>query len=282
MRVSQSGIQLFAKCPEAFRQKYSLKTPTRTSAAMSYGTVVHFALQTYHMNDRDLGLAKDTFEHYWLHPEQMGCAPDYYLPRTSWSSYRSMGLSSLAAYHEGQRWSQDEVIGLEVPFKLPIGEHELSGIIDLVRIKYDSKGRQVLDVADFKTGKKPYFLRYNVQFTAYAWAASREEFWQQVPDGHRWIDRVIGLPITTTWISLKDNEEIDAGDRVEEDFFRLEKTIAALARSVDQEIYVPTLSGDSCAYCEFWKECGLPDGNLTSKKDEEAAMAEGPVKFLEW
>lgn len=608
MRFSQSGIQLWSKCPEAYRQRYINKVTSKQSAAASFGTVVHFALETYHSNGRDIDLARRTFEHYWKHPEQMGVAPEYYLPRTSWYQYNNQGLEMLNAYHDGAKWSQDEIIGLEVPFDLPIGEHTLVGFIDILRIKTDKDGNKTLDAGDFKgfpldtllptpvgyvtmgdvkvgdevlgangkptkvkakssihfnpcyqikfddgltvvadhehlwevetqfgtkvltteglaenlrnpatgrrqlkirlasldlpevdlpvdpyvfgcwlgdgkwssgeitkpddelfelisargyevsprypvteghsvggrtvyglrtqlrtaglltgkrvpnlflrgsrqqrldllrglmdtdggwhkkrhravfnttdrhiaeavvdlvaglgwrpsifeiqrsgfgktvtcydvtfapvgdnpfqlsrkanlvdrldqpssysqrrliksvekvetvptqciqveaddslylvgremlvthnTGKKPAFLRYNVQFTAYQWAVSQEEFWA---DKQEWLTKVEGLNITGTWISLKDSAEVDAGPRDEADFHRLEKTVDQLAKSIDGNIFVPTLSGDSCAYCEYWQECGLPDGNLVSEREAaEQAMAEGPVKFLEW
>jgi RecB family exonuclease len=265
-----------------FRQQYVLGNRGRQSAAASFGTVVHFALQTYYLNARDLDLAKQTFDYYWNHPEGLGCAPEYYLPRTSWSNYRALGLDMLARYHENESWFDAEVIGLEVPFTLPIGDHELTGTIDMLRITHDKKGRQVLDVADFKTGKKPYFLRYNVQFTAYIWATLQDSFWESIPNGAEWQLRVFGLPRRGTWINLKDMEEIDAGEREDTDFHRLLKTVNALAESVGSSIFVPTLSGDACAYCDFWKECGLPDGNLASVQDVEANMAVGADKILEW
>lgn len=283
MKISQSGIQLWSKCPEAFRQRYVLKTPSKQSAAASFGTVMHFALEVYHQNNGDFELAKRTFEHYWQHPEQLGCAPEYYLPRTSWSSYRTQGQNMLNAYHEGQHWTQDEVIALEHNFVLPLGEHTLNGYIDLVRIKQTDKGL-VLDVADFKTGKKAFFLRYNVQFTAYLWAVQQPNFWDQHPEGEYWKTRTAGMDVTATWISLKDSEEIDVGPRGPEDFHRLQKTVDSLAKSVEAEIFVPTLSGDACAYCDYFKECGLPDGNLAgaSRGDARREMEQSPAKLLDW
>jgi hypothetical protein len=140
--------------------------------------------------------------------------------------------------------------------------------MDLLRLT----DRGILDVADYKTGKTSPYLRYNVQFTAYIYATYQDEFWGSVPDGEQWKKKVGSLPRTATWIDLKSTpfKEVSAGTREEADFRRLEKTCNALASSVEAEIFVPTLSGESCAYCDFYDECGLPEGNLlTARKADE-------------
>lgn len=269
MELRQSYLQQFAKCPESFRLKYILNQRGRQSAAASYGTILHFALQTYWLNEQDIELAKRTFEHYWNNPQYMGCKPDYYLPRTSWSEYRSHGHTSLDEYHAAQiGWSRDDqVIGVEIDFRIPIGDHVLTGSIDKLRVTTDKKGLQSLDVSDWKTGKVPTFLRYNVQFTAYIYATFQDEFWAGIEHGAEWQEEVRDLPRTATWVDLKSVpfREVTAGTRDDGDFARLHKACENLAKSWEQDIFVPTLTGDSCAYCDFWKECGLSEGNLISE-----------------
>jgi len=285
MDIRQSYLQQFAKCPESFRLKYILNQRGRQSAAASYGTILHFALQTYWLNDQNLELAKRTFDHYWNHPEFMGCKPDYYLPRTSWSQYNSHGQTALEEYHKAQSVynKDDQVIGVEIDFRIPIGDNVLTGSIDKLRVKTDKKGVKSLDVADWKTGKTPTFLRYNVQFTAYIWATTQRDFWDQIEDGPEWWEYVKDMPRTATWIDLKSVpfREVDAGTREESDFVRLHKTCDNLVKSWEADIFVPTLTGDACSYCDFFKECGLAEGNLISD-DEMRFSDSGQKSHFDW
>lgn len=285
MDIRQSHLQQFAKCPESFRLKYIMNQRGKQSAAASYGTVLHFALQTYWLNNQDIDLAKRTFEHYWNKPEFMGCKPDYYLPRTSWSEYRSHGHLALDEYHKAQiTWSKDDqVIGVEIDFRLKIGDNVLTGSIDKLRVTTDKKGLTALDVADWKSGKVPTFLRYNVQFTAYIWATFQDEFWDQIENGDEWREEVKDLPRTATWVDLKSVpfRDVSAGTREESDFIRLRKACDNLARSVEEDIFVPTLGGESCSYCDFWSECGLAEGNLISG-DAERFSDPGQKDHFGW
>lgn len=70
----------------------------------------------------------------------------------------------LTRYHELAPWEGD-VIGTELTFEVPLGDHVLTGTIDKL---VSHPGQRLLTVLDYKTGSYvPEKLKYNLQFTAY-------------------------------------------------------------------------------------------------------------------
>ena len=53
----------------------------------------------------------------------------------------------------------------------------MRGVIDRLSIKKASKGAPYVSADDFKTGRQPTYLRYNLQGTLYAYASTLPEFW---------------------------------------------------------------------------------------------------------
>jgi hypothetical protein len=273
VKISHSRLQTFARCPESYRIKYELGVRGKNSGALAYGVILHYAIQLYHETGRNYSAAKAAFLHYWDNPDQMGVEVEYYLPRTSWSGYRDHGTATLEEYHKAYTTYQkdEQIIASEVGFEVPVGQHELVGFIDQIRIVTDKRGRRSLNVADLKTGKVPKALRWNQQFTCYVYALGFDDLWNNIEDGDRWREETKDLPITTTWIDLKSIpfREVDGGTRTQADFHRLEKAIEAFGEAVDKKIFVPILSGETCTFCDFQKECGLPDNELVAEEFED-------------
>lgn len=273
MRISHTRLQNYQRCPESYRLKYEIGIKGKRSGNLSYGVVLHYAIQLYHDTGRNFSLAKRAFTHYWDNPDQLDVEIDYFLPRTSWSNFRDLGVSALEHYHEAYTTYQaDEVIiASEVGFEVEVGQHTLIGYIDQLRITTDKSGRKSLNVADLKTGIVPKALRWNQQFSCYVYALQFDALWQNIDDGERWREETKDLPITTTWVDLKSIpfREIKGGTRTQEDFHRLEKAVAALGEAIDKKIFVPTLSGTTCTFCDVQKECGLPDNELEHEDYED-------------
>ena len=52
---------------------------------------------------------------------------------------------------------------------------------------------------------------------------------------------------------------MDAGIREQRHYNCIEMAANAVAESIAMRIFVPTISGESCRYCEFRGPCGLPE-----------------------
>lgn len=162
------------------------------------------------------------------------------------------------------RFDDHELLGLEYGFQVPIdgtwdddlGEpHYLAGSIDRLAIRHFSR-RPAIACDDYKTGKKPVTLRYNLQFTAYLYATTKLEFWT----GHRGEDG-FGVERGTeiyertktwgrrgTWIDLRQFRFEDAGWRGPIDYSRFAVAVEQYAATVKADIFPLTLSGEVCKW----------------------------------
>ena len=111
------------------------------------------------------------------------------------------------------------------------------------------------------------YLEENIQFSAYSYATTRPEFWANLPGGRgmELFEEYRDLPRYGEWVQLVSARRMDAGIRTQRHYNRVAMAVDAMAESMAMRLFVPTISGESCRYCEFRKPCGLPeldeDGN---------------------
>lgn len=103
------------------------------------------------------------------------------------------------------------------------------------------------------------YLRQDLQFSAYTYATTQAEFWTGVDNGAHYFEQAKGLEREAEWVQLTGPQRRHAGERTDQDFGRLAYACDAMASSVAMGIFVPTISGESCTFCDFRKHCGLKD-----------------------
>ena len=280
-RFRQSTLSAAQRC---YRQAhyYATAAAQEQSSAMAYGTVVHHAIHVLERY-RDLGQAQATFAHYW-HPENLPelCdrGIDYWLPRQSYGVLRQRGLGAIKGYWELLRDDESQLLGLEYSFEVAVDDtiHTLGGTIDRLAVRYWNR-KPYLEIGDFKTGKRPTYLRHNLQGHAYAYASTRPEFWTGFAavgaDPVKLWQQYRELPRRFRWIDLRDIKHVDGGWRSERDYARLKLAILELAALVDAGVYPMTLSGEACQYCPFRESCG---GMGVAADTEGAPAVAGKVK----
>lgn len=240
------------------------------SGSLTFGSIIHdcvLVLET--TGDLDAAIAR--FHAAWQDPSafQDEMTPgqkltiDYYVNGTNWQKFAFEGERILREWHHVIRWESDVVLGREYTFDVPVGDgHVLHGTIDKLALRYVPKIRsQVVLVSDYKTNSKdPAYgwLADNIQFTAYAYATTQPEFWANIPDGDKIFERMADIPRHGEWVALKGPKRLDAGPRDQVQYNRLIQAVNALCESVAMRIFVPNISGETCRYCEFRKNCGLP------------------------
>lgn len=235
-----------------------------------YGTVMHHALQileTEHHagNSRALEIAKSTFAYYWTpdnmpelashHPELVH-GIDEWLPRDTYGGMRNQGLKALDDYYALLTTDDGELLALELTFKVPVdlgdvGIHILTGTLDRLAVR-KFRSKKYLSIEDFKTGKQPTYLRYNVQWTAYSYAARKPEFWVAWDDEAAAMHaRFAEVAHRGRWIDIRLNKVVDAGWRGEQDYARLTVALREYVKAVNADVYPLTMAGDVCLYCPF-------------------------------
>jgi hypothetical protein len=253
--VSPTKLKTFGDCAHQFHYKYVLELEgDQYSALTTLGSVFHYALEVYEQYNYDLGLAIRTFRHYWANPEQLGLRIDFYPPRMNHVSLEQNAVDMLERYHELRVWRGGELIGTEIKFEVPLGNHILVGIIDKLWLR---RQKQQLQVIDFKTGYKvAKKLRLNLQFTSYMYATTRPEFWAYVPGWEDAWESFQDYERTGQWFHARQAKAFNAGTRTDLDYRRLLLAADQMERAIEHDIYPLTIEGEICGWCPWVEICG--------------------------
>jgi hypothetical protein len=248
------------------------RLPRTQSGALTFGTIIHDCV-LFLETTQDLDATIERFREMWAKPEDFDTALgqngqtlkiDYYVKGTNWKKYASEGERILRAWWGLIQWESDHVLAREYEFTVPIGDgHQLTGTIDKLALRYlpGVHARTVL-LSDYKTSKKePTYdwLNDDIQFTSYAYASTQPEFWAGIPNGDNLYDELSEAPRWGEWVQLLGPKRKDAGQRLPYHYNRLFIAVNEIARSIEQNIFVPNISGDTCCYCDFRDACGLPE-----------------------
>ncbi len=289
--IRQSDLASFARCAMQVRLNSLLAQQgqrERNLSATAFGTVVHHCAQV--MEELHHGGAANveervvrTFEHFW-HPDNIHeLVPggiDVWLPRQTFGSLMIRGRDNLRAYYQNLLLDKGMLLALEhqfvVPWDAPLFPGTVvTGTVDRLALRLDSRKKPYLSVEDFKTGIKPTYLRHALQWTVYAWASLQPAFWLEWPKedlaqlqgplqrkGYALFEDGSGLPVIPRrgrWIALRDAFGIhDAGWRTQADFARMHLALEQYIRAVQADIYPLSISGQVCTYCPhlFSGDCG--------------------------
>lgn len=271
MKFSASGLKTWQSCGLKAKYKYKdhIEVDKTIWAKTLFGTIVHAALEHYNLT-LDLEASTAMFLDMWNNPEAHGLDTITTWGRgTTYGGLRKKGVQILKEYEEKNRWENREVIGVEHEFLVPIGDHWLQGYVDLIEVKKSNRGKEVLRVVDFKTSsKQPYVaeLRMDIQFSVYSYASTTPEFWMGVdhpeygmvggfPNGEELYERFRDTERRAIWYHLWGNKEIDAGKRDDQDFLRLYRLISECAKAYEFDVFVPSISGESCGLCDYVDQC---------------------------
>lgn len=263
MIIRQSTLKTFDKCALMYRWQHVDGVPRQQSASLTYGSLIHEAVLMLETT-RDLVSTVAWFVSAWTDPESINpeYKLDYFVRGTNWKKYMEQGQTTLRNWWSLIQWDSDVVLGREYGFQVPIGDgHELQGTIDKVVLRYRPKiNKTVILISDYKTNTKvPTYewLEDDLQFTAYAYASHQPMFWDNMPNGAALFQQYKDAPRFGEWVSLSANKRMDAGERTQQQFNRLEYLCNQFAMSVAMRIFVPTLTGETCRWCDFRDNCGL-------------------------
>lgn len=277
MIVHISDLKAMDRCGEQHRRQINGERGKQLSAT-AFGTVMHHALHTLERY-RDLDLATQTFEYYWhpLNIELLTEPVEEWIARQSYTSLLQKGRETLKRYWDLKQYDDEEVLALEFPFAVPLlgtwdedlgRPHELHGTVDRLALRHYKRQLHVC-LDDWKTGKKPSYLNFHIQFTGYAYASTHFSFWQGRSEyltdgfgetrGRELVERVAGAPRHGWWINVNGGPNwIDAGLRTERDYTRLKHAVEVYARARKHNVFQLNTEGEICQYCPFRDDC--PEG----------------------
>ncbi len=171
LQLSASAIDAYERCPMKymFQRLWSLRGGPH--AAMTFGNVMHTTIKEFVAEMRKRGLValeevNAIFEREW---SSAGFPDDY-----QEQEYRKAGREQLAAFCESYSAAPAEVIYQEKAFELPLENDVIvSGRIDQINRIERIKGRDTVEIVDYKTGKPREAKKANddLQLSIYALAA---------------------------------------------------------------------------------------------------------------
>lgn len=266
MKISPSLLKRWMICPLQVKFDMTEVREGLQNSKTTYGTCIHDALDQYNKTG-DIEYAIKRFEYTWEHPEFLDAKIDVWSKYSTYGSLRRNGIELLSQYHDRNQWDDRKIIASEHKFCVPIGEHLISGVVDLLEVKKSSSGRRTLRVVDYKTSsKKPnkFTLSLDVQFTAYVYASLQPEFWMghesdekyaPIPDGEQLYQSFLNTDRVAIWYHFMENKEINCGPRDDNDFMRLYRCLLEIQNAIDKDVFVPNISGDSCIWCPYTDIC---------------------------
>jgi RecB family exonuclease len=264
MQIRQSDLKTWYQCPLKWRFQNIDGLPRLQNASATFGSVLHDCV--FHLETTgDLQGTLDRFEKLWRDPELLGAEHriDHYVKGTSWTRFAQEGPDIIRKWWKVIEWESDQVLAREFTFDVPIGSgHVLHGTLDKLAIRYRADiDSFVVQVVDYKTNRKvpKYdFLQEDIQFSAYSYATTRPELWEQL-GRPEWYEQYRDLPRYGEWVQLTGPRRMDAGPRIERQYVRLAAAVDGVAESVAARIFIPNISGETCLYCDFRGPCGLPE-----------------------
>jgi ATP-dependent helicase/DNAse subunit B len=142
--MSNSRIDTYKKCPQAYKRSYVLGETTETSDPLRIGSTIHSVLETYSATD------SDTVDDILIIAEG-AIAKEECDNGTMSDEAKEIVRTLIMDYYDSFK-NYKEPIGLEVPWELFIGPAHFRGIID--RLEITSKNPLSILVRDFKSSKK--------------------------------------------------------------------------------------------------------------------------------
>ncbi|MCL4339083.1 ATP-dependent helicase [Patescibacteria group bacterium] len=236
--LSYSQIDTFTTCPLQYKYRYILKIPVPPSAAGSFGSSMHEALQTFYERiKRGEKLDKEKLlkilDEVWL--------PVGYGSRQYEDRMKERGREMLTNFFE--KFYNPEIIpqSLEQVFKIRLSPTlAIGGKIDRVDITSEGK----IEVIDYKTGRRPTEkeIRENLQMTVYALAATDRGIYNKKAE-----DVILSF-------YFFDQYEKVSSTRSEEQLVQAREDLLGKAQEISISAFEPKV-GPWCDFCDFRLIC---------------------------
>ncbi len=249
IRASASSLETFRNCPLEYTYKYVLGISTASGPQAMVGTITHDILERFfdpmYANDRSEERLHAIFEDVWN--------DDAFPYLAQAAEYRTTVKLMLDNVLDRERNERADVLHVERPFEIPIGDYVLSGKIDRIdtRLSPTNPGERELAVVDYKTGAAKHGAAADsLQLGVYYLAAKRDPMLAAV-----------GTPTSLALHFLKTDEMQQ--QVVHEDLeIEWEREILSTLADIATGAHDPSAEA-SCDYCEFQRVCPTqPQGRV--------------------
>ncbi len=247
MRLSYSALNTYQICPLKYKFQYIDKIKTPKSKEAVFGTLIHSTLNFVHKPGilaPTMEQALDYFSKNWN--------SDVFKKEVEERAAFSQGVEMIRRYYKDNDISKINIVALESPFQIKLGDHIASGIID--RIDRTDDGYEIID---YKTSKKmPTQERIDndLQLTIYLKA-----FLDRYPEEKKRLDKIkVSLYFVKHGAKLTSTRTIEQLEQVEDAFLEaIEK--------IEQNKFEATLN-PLCDWCDFQEQCPMQKHKFKEKR----------------
>ncbi|MFA6184458.1 MAG: PD-(D/E)XK nuclease family protein [Parcubacteria group bacterium] len=238
MRISYSALNSYKICPLKYKFQYIDKIRTPKSKEAVFGTLVHSTLNFVHtpgILSPSMEQAMDHFSKNWN--------SDVFADELEERAAFSQGIEIIRRYYHDNDISKINIVALESPFQIKLGEHVVSGIID--RIDRTEDGYEIVD---YKTAKKmpsQEKVDNDVQLTIYLAA-----FLARYPEEIKNLDK-----LKVSLYFVKHGAKLTS-TRTEEDLKNIEKTFLEVIEKIGESEFHPIVN-PLCDWCDFQNRCPM-------------------------
>lgn len=236
MKISYSAFSTYNQCPLQYKYGYVDRLPKKDSHHLYFGNLVHetlhFMLKDIHT--KPLPELVDFYNRNWQEAIFLENKED---PKI----WKMKGENIVTNFHKKFDPKAQEVLVTEDYFRVPLGEHELSGIIDRLDRVTDNTGNKILEVIDYKTGKvqSQKYIHDNVQLTFY-YHAIRSRF----PDIKDIKLTLYFLEPAVRQSTLRDENHVK----------RMSEQVYKTIEDIQKEKFEPRIN-NLCPWCDYKEIC---------------------------
>ncbi|MDD3498475.1 MAG: PD-(D/E)XK nuclease family protein [Candidatus Moranbacteria bacterium] len=247
MRISYSALNTYQICPLKYKFQYIDKIKTPKSKEAVFGTLIHSTLNFVHtpgILSPSLEQSLDYFSKNWN--------SDVFENEQEERAAFSQGVDIIRRYYRDNDISKINIVALESPFQIKLGEHVVSGIID--RIDRTDNGYEIID---YKTAKKmpsQEKVDNDIQLTIYLKA-----FLNRYPEERKNLDNIkVSLYFVKHGAKLSSKRNEDHLKNIDEMFLEAIKNI-------EKSEFNPVLN-PLCDWCDFQDRCPMQKHKFKEKR----------------
>lgn len=247
MRISYSALDTFNRCPKKYQFQYLDKVRVPKKPELFFGSLIHEVVQMALKKDPILPPIEELLAFYkskWQ--EEVFSSAD------EAKQYFAWGENMIRHFHNSHKPGLRNIVAIEKRFLIPLGDHQLSGMIDRV----DKLPFGAFEVIDYKTSKQlpsKDNLDRDKQLCIYHLAV--ENLWPEAKD------------IRLTLYFLKHNSQMTTQRRPDE-IEEIKKHIIETAGKIEKETDFPPKINAFCDWCEYGNLCPLQKDKYKEKNKD--------------
>ena len=233
--LSPSSITAYSDCPLKFKFQKVLRVPSPSSVALDLGSVVH-AITEEVAQEKMKG--EEVVEKKAISKIKDKWIFNSYQSQSEENTAMERAEQMVQTYVKWEKETKNELVGLEVPFDVKIGDITFTGRIDRLEKNPDGK-YEVVDFKSGKTVKSKNKAKIDPQLNIYAKAVEKLKGELPVKASLFYVekDKMVVYPVTEESV----NETMD--------------TIIGMTKEILSENFEATPSYNACMFCSYQSIC---------------------------